>query len=66
MENRYTATVYNNDHVIDSQKGNDLSALMASMLVRLDDSNTGSYGTITDNSKGGAIIQQFKKSVIDD
>lgn len=65
MERKYTATVYTNSHVISSYVGNDLSELIPSLLVLLDNSNSGSYGTIIDNHCG-RVIQHFHKRVIDD
>jgi len=63
MEHKYTATVYTNSHITSSHVGNDLSQLTTTLLIHLDDSNSGSYGTITDDY--GTIVQQFCKRADD-
>lgn len=64
MESKYTATVYANEHVINCLDGNDLKKLITTLLINLDDSISGSYGTIKDNTLN-KIVQRFRKSVID-
>ncbi|OGO94340.1 MAG: hypothetical protein A3F10_00135 [Coxiella sp. RIFCSPHIGHO2_12_FULL_42_15] len=65
MESKYTATVYNNDHVIKRHVSDDLKKLIVTLLVQLDNCISGSHGIIRDNALG-MNIQCYKKAVLED
>lgn len=65
MESKYTATVYANDHAVKQQVGNDLTTLMATLMVQLEGCLSGSYGVIRDNALN-MVIQRYKKAIIED
>ena len=65
MESKYTAIVYANDHAFKQQAGNDLSMLVAILMVQLENCLSGSYGVIRDN-KLNMVIQRYKKAAIED
>lgn len=65
MDLKYTATVYNNNHVISSHVGDDLAQVTASLLLLLDDMVSGSYGTIKDNSRDVIVHHFCKRALVD-
>lgn len=65
METRYTATVYSNNHIINSLNDNELEKLVIPLLVKLNESISGSYGLIRDN-RLGVVVQRYTKTVLDD
>lgn len=63
MDPKYTATIYNNDHLISSHGSNDLCQLTASLLLHLDNMVSGSRGFIKNNE--GDVVRQFCKRAIE-
>ena len=61
---KYTASLYYNEQLLDSQSGDDFRRLMAKLLNQMDISCTSTYGTIRDN-RHGKVIHRCRKTTIE-
>jgi hypothetical protein len=62
MDTRYMSSVYINDVSVLDGFGNDLQALMVSLMTHLDTENSQASGKIVDKDTGKTIYQCRKES----